>query len=92
MILWAFSPLLLESSIDSLTIATSFLIFLIGVTYPLIIFKPDFRKLVAVVEGLIFIAVGLIFQVFPLNILYVGLGIVLFVFGIFSYIKIYKKS
>lgn len=85
MITWSLLPLIESQPITTLTIATSCILFLIGIAYPLVVFKPLWSKSVIFIEGAIFFAIGAIFLNFSLNIFFMILGSVLIISAILAY-------
>jgi hypothetical protein len=91
MIIWGLYSLIISTSIDTLTIASSFIIILVGFTYPIIIFYPKSNKIVSLIEGLFFTIFGLLILNYPINILFIVIGIILIVIAITSYLNLLSK-
>ncbi|MCL2687636.1 MAG: hypothetical protein FWE58_03795 [Methanobrevibacter sp.] len=89
MIIWASLPFLNLGgmSIDSNSIASSVIFVLIGIAYPLVVFKPQWNKIVLLIEGIVFIAVGLIFLEFPYELFFIIIGIIFTILAILAYLR-----
>lgn len=92
MVSWALLPFFGLSVFDDTTIATSIVFCLIGIAYPLTLFKPQWNKALLLLEGIIFAVTGLIF-LHPLNnLLFLIIGALLAILAIFAYMKKLPKN
>ena len=89
MISWAILPFFGYGTLDNTSIATSVVLVLIGVAYPLSLFKPQWNKAILLIEGIIFGAVGLIFLD---NLLFLIFGLALSILAILAYMKKLPKG
>jgi hypothetical protein len=87
MISWGMLPFLGYSTLDNVTIATSIVLILIGVAYPLSVFKPQWNKSLVFFEGIIFATVGQIFLEPLDNFLFLIIGIALVILAILAYAR-----
>ena len=87
MITWALLPLLGFSPVEDTTVATSIVLILIGVAYPLAVLKPQWNKSLLFFEGIIFAAVGLIYLKLLGNPLLLIIGVTLAILAILAYIR-----
>lgn len=87
MIAWAMLPFLGYSTLDNMSIATSAILILIGVAYPLSIFKPQWNKSLLFFEGIIFAAIGQIFLKPLDSYLFLIIGIALAMLAILAYLR-----
>ena len=89
MISWAMLPFFGYYTLDNISIATSIILILIGVAYPLSLFKPQWNKAILLIEGIIFGVVGLIFLD---NLLFLVFGIAIAILAILAYMKKLPKK
>ncbi|KZX15882.1 hypothetical protein MBCUT_12070 [Methanobrevibacter cuticularis] len=82
---WSLLPLVENVPITTMTIASSVVLFLVGIAYPIIIFKPEWSKAILLFEGIIFLIIGLMYLNFPVNIIYMVLGLILVVVSLMAY-------
>ena len=87
MISWAILPFFGYGTLDNTSIATSVVLILIGVAYPLSLFKPQWNKALLFFEGIIFAAVGLIFLKSFDSLLFLIIGVALAILAILAYSK-----
>lgn len=89
MITWGLLPFF-NLDIMSLTpnsIASSTILFLIGIAYPLIVFKPQWNKAVLLIEGIVFASVGLAFLEPLYNLLFLIIGAFFAILAILAYAR-----
>ncbi|MDR2967415.1 MAG: hypothetical protein LBU74_05665 [Methanobacteriaceae archaeon] len=86
MISWAMLPFFGYGALDNVSIATSLVLMLIGIAYPLSLFKPQWNKALLLAEGIIFAVVGLIFLK-PYDILFLIIGLGLVILAILAYMR-----
>ncbi|MBZ9569944.1 hypothetical protein KQY27_00025 [Methanobrevibacter sp. TMH8] len=89
MITWGLLPFfnLDNTFLTSNTIASSTILFLIGIAYPLIVFKPQWNKAVLMIEGIVFAAVGLAFLQPLYNLIFLIIGAFFAILAILAYAK-----
>jgi len=89
MVTWALLPFfnLGGMSVDSNSVASSTILILIGIAYPLVVFKPQWNKSVLLIEGIVFVVVGLTFLQDPYNILFFIIGLFFIVLAILAYVR-----
>ena len=90
MLSWAMLPFFGFGTLDDVSIATSIVLILIAVAYPLVLIKPQWNKSLLFCEGIIFAAVGFIL-IKSLAILMI-IGLVLVILSILAYMRKLPKS
>ncbi|GAA5818733.1 MAG: conserved hypothetical protein [Methanobrevibacter sp. CfCl-M3] len=86
---WGLFTLYSTENITTEDIALNFIMMVVGITYPLVIFKTHLSKIFLLVEGIIFFCVGITYLTFYSKILFCGIGASLI---FFSTIKIYRSK
>ena len=94
LILWAVLPFFNMGGMtaNDTSIATSTILILLGIAYPIVVFKPQWNKAMLLIEGLVFIAIGVIFLKPLANPLLIILGVLLVVVAILAYLKKLPKG
>ena len=89
MITWGLLPFfnLANSYLSSDSIASSIVLFLLGIAYPLIVFKPQWNKSVLLIEGIVFAVVGLVLLQPLYNLLFLIIGGFFVILAILAYLK-----
>jgi len=87
MVSWAMLPFVGYGTLNNTSIATSIILALIGVAYPLSLFKPQWNKSLVFFEGIIFAATGLIFLKDFDSLLFLILGGALAILAILAYAR-----
>jgi len=89
MIAWGLLPFfnLAGMSLNDNSIASSIILFLVGIAYPLIVFNPQWNKAVLLIEGIVFAVVGFVFLEPFYNILFLFIGVILVILAILAYVK-----
>ena len=85
MITWAMLPFFGYGNLDNTNIATSIILVLVGIAYPLSLFKPQWNKSLLFLEGIIVVAIGLIFFKPLYNLLFLVIGLALAILAILAY-------
>ena len=85
MIAWGMTPFFGYGTLDNTSIATSTILILIGIAYPLAVFKPQWNKALLFFEGIIFAALGLIFLKSFDSLLFLIIGAALAILSILAY-------
>ena len=84
---WAMLPFFGLSPFDDTTVATSIILALIGIAYPIAVLKPQWNKSLLFFEGIIFAALGYIFLEPLGNPLIFIIGVLLVIIAILAYIR-----
>jgi len=94
MISWGILPFfnLDGMSLNNNSIASSIILFLVGIAYPLIVFNPQWNKAVLLIEGIIFAVVGLVFLEPLYNILFLIIGVIFAILALLAYAKKLPKG
>ena len=94
LILWAILPFLNLGGMTftDTTIATSTILILVGIAYPIVVFKPQWNKAMLFIEGLVFIAIGIIFLKQLANPILIILGVLLVIIAILAYLQKLPKG
>ena len=94
MITWGLLPFfnLGGTTLNNNTMATSTILFLLGIAYPLIVFTPEWKKAVLLVEGIIFASVGVAFLEPLFNLYFLIIGIFFIVISVLAYANKLPKS
>ncbi|WP_295722962.1 hypothetical protein [uncultured Methanobrevibacter sp.] len=87
MISLAISPFYLGEPLTNENLATSFLISLVGVAFPLVSFRPEWNKAMLLIEGILFALIGYTFLINPYNYVFLVFGLLLIVISILAYVK-----
>lgn len=87
MISLAISPFYLGEPLTNENIATSFLIALVGVAFPLVSFRPEWNKAMLLIEGILFAVIGYTYLINPYNYVFLVFGILLVAISILAYMK-----
>lgn len=87
MISWGMLPFFGYGALDNTNIATSVILMLVGIAYPLSLFKPQWNKSLLLLEGIIFAAAGLIFLKPLYNLLFIIIGVALAILAILAYAR-----
>lgn len=85
LIIWGIAPILKGEQLNNDAIASSIILILIGVAYPIIVFKPEWNKAVLLIEGIIIGVAGYTLLVFPHNIGFGILGVIIIMIAILAY-------
>ena len=87
MITWGLLPFfnIGGTTLNNNTLATSTILFLIGIAYPIIIFIPEWKKAILLVEGIIFASVGAAFLEPFFNLYFLVIGILFIVVSVLAY-------
>ncbi|MDR2874095.1 MAG: hypothetical protein LBV42_05095 [Methanobrevibacter sp.] len=73
-------------------IVINFTLIIIGITYPLVIFKPQLRKFFLSFEGIIILLIALVYLSFYSNIVFSAIGIFLILSAIVMHLCSKDKS
>jgi hypothetical protein len=73
-------------------IVINFTLIIIGITYPLVIFKPELSKFFLSFEGIIILLIALVYLSWYANIVFSAIGILLIISSIFMYLRNNKSS
>lgn len=89
MITWGLLPFfnLDNTSLSLNSIASSTVLFLVGIAYPLIVFKPQWNKAVLLIEGIVFASVGLALLQPLYNLFFLIIGAFFAILAILAYAK-----
>ncbi len=87
MISLAISPFYLGEPLTNENLATSFLIALVGVAFPLVSFRPEWNKAMLLIEGILFAVIGYTYLINPYNYVFLVFGILLVAISILAYMK-----
>ncbi|WP_461463118.1 hypothetical protein [Methanobrevibacter sp.] len=87
MISLAISPFYLGEPLTNENLATSFLIALVGVAFPLVSFRPEWNKAMLLIEGILFAVIGYTYLINPYNYVFLVFGILLIAISILAYMK-----
>ena len=89
MVTWGLLPFfnLDNSSLAADSIASSTILFLLGIAYPLTVFKPQWNKAILLIEGIVFAIVGLVFFKPLYNLFFLIIGGFFAILAILAYIK-----
>jgi hypothetical protein len=89
MLTWALLPFfnLAGMTINANSIATSTILALVGIAYPLVLLKPQWNKPMLLIEGFVFAAVGLIFLQPLDNLLFFIIGVFLAIIAVLAYAR-----
>jgi len=87
MITWALLPFfnIGGTTLNNNTLATSTILFLLGIAYPIIIFIPEWKKAILLVEGIIFASVGVAFLQPLFNLFFLIIGILFVAVSVLAY-------
>jgi len=73
-------------------IASSVVLVVVGWTLAMSVFEPSWTKAAILIDGLIFVLVGITFLLMPYNLIFIIFGIVLLVIAIAAYLGKLPKS
>ncbi|MDL2246369.1 hypothetical protein LJB96_01995 [Methanobrevibacter sp. OttesenSCG-928-K11] len=80
-------PLVSSQNLNSEIISTSIIVILIGIAYPLILYKPQWNKAVLFIEGLVVCVTGSIFLSIPYNLYFIAIGVIIILISALAYMK-----
>lgn len=84
LIVWSIFPFITSKTITSDILSTSIIFLLIGFSYLIIVFKPQWNKAILFVEGIIIGLTGYLLD-YPYNIYFAILGIIIVILAILAY-------
>ena len=87
MLSWAIVPWFLGETIDMAQIASSIIMVMVGIAYPLVIFKPEWNKGMLFVEGIIIAILGYMALGNPYNYVFLLFGLILVFISILAYMR-----
>ena len=87
-ILLAFSVILMVLDV----IASSVVLIVVGWTLAMSVFEPSWTKAAILIDGLIFVLVGITFLLMPYNLIFIIFGIVLLAIAVAAYLGKLPKS
>ncbi|MDR2830600.1 MAG: hypothetical protein LBB45_06175 [Methanobrevibacter sp.] len=64
-------------------LALNFIIVIVGITYPLVIFKTNLSKIFLLVEGILVFSIGMLYLTFYPKILFCAIGMLLVIASVF---------
>ena len=73
-------------------IASSVVLIVVGWTLAMSVFEPSWTKAAILIDGLIFVLVGITFLLMPYNLIFIIFGIVLLVIAVAAYLGKLPKS
>jgi predicted membrane protein len=80
-------PLVSGQNLNSEIISTSIIVILIGIAYPLILYRPQWNKSVLFIEGLVVCITGSIFLTNPYNFYFIAIGAIIILISVLAYMK-----
>ncbi|MDR2624220.1 MAG: hypothetical protein LBC39_06610 [Methanobrevibacter sp.] len=80
---WGLFTIYSTSDITHEDLALNFIIVIVGVAYPLVIFKTYLSKILLLVEGILLFSIGMIYLTFYPKILFCGIGTLLVTASVF---------
>ncbi|MDR3223436.1 MAG: hypothetical protein LBT66_06900 [Methanobrevibacter sp.] len=86
-IAWGLFTLYSTNNINSEDLALNFIIIIVGITYPLVIFKTHLSKIFLLVEGILFFCVGILYLQFYPKLLFCSIGVLLVITSIFIHYR-----
>lgn len=86
-IVWGIAPFFSGNPITNDDIATAIVLILIGIAYPLVVFKPEWIKALLFFEGLIFAVAGYMLLAIPYNYGFALIGLVILIISILAYLQ-----
>lgn len=92
LIFWGISPFITKTPLTDDILATSIILILIGIGYIVSVLKPQWNKAILFFEGIIIAVVGWLLLKEPYNILFVVIGVILFIISILAYTQKLPKS
>ena len=92
LIIWGIMYILDKGTSDPLTIPTSLLFFVMGIAYPIEVFKPEWSKPVWIIQGSALAIFGIFVFEFPENLIFIAIGGTLIVLSLLSVLGIISKK
>ncbi|KZX10296.1 hypothetical protein [Methanobrevibacter filiformis] len=79
---------IIEPNSNNISIYSGFLMIIIGVAYPIVMFMPKLSKVVLLIEGLALALFGLFVMTFPGNLIFIILGVALMILSLLTILDI----
>ncbi|MDR3292354.1 MAG: hypothetical protein LBT10_09445 [Methanobrevibacter sp.] len=84
---WGLFTLYSTNNITNEDLVLNFIIVIVGITYPLVIFKTNLSKIFILIEGILFLCVGILYLQFYPKILFCSIGVLLLIASIFIHYR-----